>query len=76
MNATVGDQLDQRLPSYLSTDWVEAADDHDTGRIVDNDVDSGRLLERRKCRPSRPMIRPFISSLGIDRAGGAIRSMC
>ena len=45
MDAAVLDQLGQRQPGGLAADVVEGADDDDAGRVVDDDVDAGRLLE-------------------------------
>jgi len=64
VDTAVGDQLGDRQPGDLAADRVEARQDDGLGRVIDDQVDSGRLLEARMLRPSRPMIRPFISSDG------------
>ena len=45
MDAAVRDQLGQGQPGDLAADRVEAADDHRLGRVVDDQVDAGGLLE-------------------------------
>ena len=66
MDSPVGDELVEREPGDLAADGVEGADDDHAGGVVDDDVDAGGLLEGADVAPSRPMIRPFISSLGIS----------
>src|SRR5882724_11097603 len=41
MDAAVGDELVERVAGDLAADRVEGADDHDAGRVVDDDVDAG-----------------------------------
>src|SRR5262249_2746330 len=51
VDATVDDQLVQSGPGHLAADRIEAAD-HDRFRsVVDDQVDSGRLLERADVAP-------------------------
>ena len=65
MDAAVGDELFQRQPRDLAADRLEAGDGDGFGRIVDDEIDTGqRSPVVRMLRPSRPMMRPFISSLG------------
>ena len=45
MDAAVGDELGERDPGDLAADRVEARDDDGLGRVVDDQVDAGRLLE-------------------------------
>ena len=45
VDAAVLDELRQREPCHLTTDRVEAADEHRLGRVVDDQVDPGGLLE-------------------------------
>src|SRR5687768_10520029 len=45
MDTAVLNQLAEGKPGDLAADVVEGADDDDAGRVVDDDVDSGRLLE-------------------------------
>ena len=45
MDATVLNQFDQRLLGRFASHAVERRDHHDTGRIIDDDIDAGRLLE-------------------------------
>ena len=60
----------------LAADRVEAADDDDARRVVDDHVDAGRLLEARMLRPSRPMTRPFMSSLGMSTVLVVASAVC
>lgn len=76
MNPTVGDELVQRLAGDLTTHGIEAADDHDARRVVDDDIDAGDFLELRMLPPSRPIIRPFISSLGISTVLVVLSAVC
>ena len=46
MDAAVGDELVERDFGDFAADGVERADDHDAGRVVDDDVDAGGLFER------------------------------
>ncbi len=46
MDAPVGDELGERDTRRLAADRIEAGDDHRIGRIVDDDVHTGRQLER------------------------------
>jgi hypothetical protein len=64
MDASVFDQLRQGHPCRLAPYRVEAAQDHRLGRVVDDEVHTGGGLERPDVAPSRPMMRPFMSSLG------------
>ena len=45
VDAAVGDELGDRQPGDLAADRVEAGQDHGLGRVVDDQVDAGRLLE-------------------------------
>jgi hypothetical protein len=45
VDPAVGDQLRQGDPGDLAADRVEARQDHGLGRVVDDQVDAGRLLE-------------------------------
>ena len=45
VDPAVADELRQRDPGDLAADGVEAAEDHGLGRVVDDQVDAGRLLE-------------------------------
>ena len=45
MNAAVDDELVQRDPCHLAAHRVETADDHRLGRVIHDEVDSGRLLQ-------------------------------
>ena len=51
VNAAVLDQLGQRQPGDLAADVVEGADDDDAGRVVDDHVDAGALLEGADVAP-------------------------
>ncbi len=51
MNAAVLDQLGQGQPGGFAADVVEGADDDDAGRVVDDDVHAGRLLEGADVAP-------------------------
>ena len=46
------------------------------GRVVDDHVDAGGLLEARMFRPSRPMIRPFMSSVGMSTVLTVVSAVC
>ncbi len=45
VDPAVGDQLGDRQPGDLAPDRVEARQDHGLRRVVDDQVDPGRLLE-------------------------------
>ena len=66
VDAAVRDQLLHRDLRHLAPHRVEAVHHDHARRVVDDHVHAGRLLEARMFRPSRPMIRPFMSSLGIS----------
>ena len=69
MDAAVGDQALDRLPRDLAAVRVEAGEDDRARRVVDDEVDAGGRSSARMLRPSRPMIRPFRSSLGRSTTG-------
>ena len=46
MNATIGNQLDQRLSGCLAAKWVKATDNDDAGGVVDDYIDAGFFFER------------------------------
>ncbi len=45
VDAPVGDELLEREPRHLAPHRVEARDDDGLGRVVDDEVDAGRLLQ-------------------------------
>ena len=45
VDAAVGEELLQRHPGDLAPDAVEAGQDHGVGRVVDDEVDAGEVLE-------------------------------
>ena len=47
----------------LAAHRVEARQDHGLGRVVDDEVHAVTDSNALMLRPSRPMIRPFMSSL-------------
>jgi hypothetical protein len=51
MNPAVNDELVQRDPRHLAADGVEAADDHGFWSVVDDEVDTGRLLKSTYVAP-------------------------
>ena len=65
MDAAVGDELGERDPGDLAADRVEAADST-TVSGVSSMIRSTPVAcsSARMLRPSRPMMRPFISSDG------------
>ena len=77
VNTAIGDQSVERLPGDFSADRIEAADDHDTGCIVDDHVHAGGFFEG-------PDVPPFAADdatldvIGgdVDGAGGRLRRMC
>ena len=66
MNAAVGDELFQRNSRNLTADGVKRGHDNGFRRIVDDEIDAGHRSSVRMLRPSRPMMRPFMSSFGRD----------
>ena len=46
MDPAVEDELLQGQPGDLTADWVEAGQQNRLGRVVDDQVDAGDLLER------------------------------
>ena len=65
MDAAVLDELGQREPRDLAADRVEAADEHAISGVSSMIRSMPVACSRaRMLRPSRPMMRPFISSLG------------
>ena len=76
MNAAVLDQLGQGQPGGLAADVVEGADDDHAGRVVHDHVDAGAFSKVRMLRPSRPMIRPFMSSLGMSTVLTVVSAVC
>ena len=57
VDAAVLDQPAQRQPGHLAAHRIEAGDDHRLRRIVDDQVDAGRLLDR-----------PDVAALAADDA--------
>ena len=51
MDPAVDDQFVERDPRHLAADWVEAADDDRLGRVIDDQVDAGRLLKGANVAP-------------------------
>ena len=51
MDPAVGDQLAERDAGHFAADHVETADDDHAGRVVDDDVDAGGLLEGADVAP-------------------------
>ena len=51
VDAAVLDELGQAQPGDLASDGVEAADQHGLGRVVDDQVDPGGLLEGADVAP-------------------------
>jgi hypothetical protein len=51
VDAAVGDELLEGDARRLAADRVEAGEDDGLGRVVDDDVDAGRLLERADVPP-------------------------
>ena len=51
MNPAVDDELVQGYPRHLAADGVEAADDDRLGRVIDDEVDAGGLLEGTDVAP-------------------------
>ncbi len=76
MNAAVGNQLGQRGFGYFAAHRIEAADDDYAGSVVDDNVDAVAFSKARMLRPSRPMMRPFISSLGISTVLVVVSAVC
>ena len=65
MDAAVHDQALHRNARDLAPDGIKGADNHRFGRVVDDQVHAGSGFQRADVAvPSRPMIRPFMSSLG------------
>ena len=46
MDSTVGDEAFERQPPDFTADRLEARHHHGVGRVVDDDVDARRCLER------------------------------
>src|SRR5690606_7918454 len=46
MDAAVRHELLERKTRHFAADGIEAGENHGLGRVVDDDVDAGRLLER------------------------------
>ena len=71
VDAAVGDQLFQRQPGDLAADRVEGADDHHAGRVVDDHVHAGGLLEGADVPPLAADDPPLHLVVGnVHRAGG------
>ena len=71
MDAAVLDQLLERELGDLAADAVEPGDDDDAGRVVDDHVDAGRLLERADVPPlaaDDPSLHVVVGD--VDRADG------
>ena len=51
MDAAVGDQPLDRLARDLAAERIEAREDDRAGRVVDDQLDAGRLLERADVAP-------------------------
>ena len=76
MDATVGDQLRERNPRDFAAHHVEAADDYDAGRIVDDDVDAGGLFEGADIATFAADDAPLHIVVGdVDSAGGGFRGV-
>ena len=54
MDSSVGHELLQREPRDFAPHRVEAGDDDRVRRVVDDDVDTGRQLERADVSPFAP----------------------
>ena len=71
VDAAVLDQLLQRDLGDLAADAVEAGDDHHAGRVVDDHVDAGGLLEGADVPPLAADDPPLHLVAGdVDRADG------
>ena len=71
MNSPVLDQPFERDLGDLAADAVEAGDDDHAGRVVDDHVDAGRLLEGADVAPLAADDPPFHLVVGdVDRADG------
>src|SRR5579875_2131315 len=64
MDSPVGDQPFERNAGDFSANRIVARDHDGFGGIVDDNIDARAASIARMLRPSRPMMRPFISSLG------------
>jgi hypothetical protein len=64
MNSSVRNQLDQGQPSDLPADRIETGKNNRFRGIVNDQIDPVAASIARIFLPSRPMIRPFISSPG------------
>jgi hypothetical protein len=76
VDAAVGDQLVQRLASDLAPHGIEAADDDDARRVVDDDINAGDLFERADVASfaaNDPAL--HLVAGNIDGAGGAFGGM-
>ena len=51
MNAAVLEEHFKRLASYLTTNWVKAAEHYVAGGIIDHNIDARGLLERLYIAP-------------------------
>ena len=70
VDAAVADQLFEGEAGDFAADGVEPGEDHDLGRVVDDQLDARLAFSRaRMLRPSRPMMRAFMSSLGKRHDG-------
>ena len=73
VDAAVLDQLGQREPGGLAADVVERADDDHAGRVVDDHVDAGGLLEGADVPPfaaDDPAL--HVVARDVDRADGGV----
>ena len=65
--------FDQRQAGDLAADVVEGADDDDAGRVVDDHVDAGRLLEGADVAPfAADDAALHVVAGDVDRADGGV----
>ena len=66
----------ERESGDLAAEGIVAGDDDGLGRVVDDEVHAGvPARARRMFRPSRPMIRPFMSSDGRSTMDTAVSTV-
>ena len=76
MNAAVGDQLFQGLAGDFAADRIEPADDHHSGRVVDDHVHARPLFKRANVAAFAADDPPLHFVAGdIDGAGRAFRGV-
>ena len=76
MNAAIGSQFVQRHVGDFAADGIERADDHDAGRVVDDDVNAGGFFEGPNVTTFAANDTAFHVVAGnVNRAGGRFGGM-